>query len=179
MLFRSVLCIIEIPLQENSHVFFDSKVLLGSPHINQTKDPLRLVGYIVEGKEYWVATDRFDLSAEQIALIYKLRWDIESFYAWWKRHLKVYHLFARSENGMMVQILSGLITYLLLAIYCHEEHGEHVSIRRVRQLRIQIRNEAVQQAEELAAEMAVAKQKQKRRCKPKHRKRLKKARAIF
>lgn len=165
----------ELPLQENSHVFFDAKVLLGSPHINQTKEPLRLVGYVVEGKEYWVATDRFDLSAEQIALIYKLRWDIESFFAWWKRHLKVYHLFARSENGMMVQILSGLITYLLLAIYCHEEHNEHVSIRRVRQLRNQIRNEAVQQA----AEQAVAMQKQKRRCRPKHRKRLKKAYATF
>jgi hypothetical protein len=76
---------------------------------------------------------------------------------------------------MMVQILSGLITYLLLAIYCHEEHGEHVSIRRVRQLRNQIRNEAVQQAAEQAATMQ--KQKQKRRCKPRHRKLLKKAHA--
>ena len=46
----------------------------------------------------------------------------------------------------MVQILSGLITYLLLAIYCHEQHGESVSIHRVRQLRNQIRNEATQQA---------------------------------
>jgi hypothetical protein len=169
----------ELALQEDSHVFFDAKVLLGTPHINQTEEPLRLVGYVVEGKEYWVATDRFDLSAEQIALIYKLRWDIESFFAWWKRHLKVYHLFARSENGMMVQILSGLITYLLLAIYCHEEHGEHVSIRRVRQLRNQMRNEAMQQAEERAAELAIAMQKHKRRCRPKQRKRLKKAHAIF
>ena len=41
----------------------------------------------------------------------------------------------------MVQILSGLITYLLLAIYCHEQHGENVSIKRVRQLRTQILNE--------------------------------------
>ena len=49
---------------------------------------------------------------------------------------------ARSRNGLMVQILSGLITYLLLAIYCQEQHGEPVSIRRVRQLRNQIRNEA-------------------------------------
>jgi len=40
-----------------------------------------------------------------------------------------------------VQILSGLITYLLLAIYCHEQHGEHVSIKRVRELRTQILNE--------------------------------------
>jgi hypothetical protein len=48
---------------------------------------------------------------------------------------------ARSEHGLMVQILGGLITYLLLAIYCHKNHGEPVSIKRVRQLRIQIQNE--------------------------------------
>jgi hypothetical protein len=138
----------EFPVQEDSHVFFDAKVLLGTPNVNQTEKPVRLVGYIIEGKSYWVATDRFDLSAEQVALVYKLRWDIESFFAWWKRHLKVYHLFARSKNGLMVQILSGLITYLLLAIYCQEQHGESVSIRRVRQLRNQIRNEAIQQAAE-------------------------------
>jgi len=62
---------------------------------------------------------------------------------WWKRHLKVYHLIARSEHGLMVQILAGLITYLLLAIYCHEQHDEKVSIARVRELRFNIRNELV------------------------------------
>jgi hypothetical protein len=41
----------------------------------------------------------------------------------------------------MVQILAGLITYLLLAIYCREQHNEKVSIRRVRELRIKIQNE--------------------------------------
>ncbi len=41
----------------------------------------------------------------------------------------------------MVQILAGLITYLLLAIYCYEQHNEKVSIKRVRQLRIKIQNE--------------------------------------
>ena len=51
------------------------------------------------------------------------------------------HLIARSEYGLMVQILSGLITYLLLAIYCHEKHNERVSIKRVRELRIKIQNE--------------------------------------
>ncbi len=162
----------KFPVQEDSHIFFDAKVLLGTPNVNQTDEPVRLVGYIIEGKSYWVATDRFDLSAEQVALVYKLRWDIESFFAWWKRHLKVYHLFARSENGLMVQILSGLITFLLLAIYCHEQHGESVSIRRVRQLRNQIRNEALQQAAELTAS-------QKRKRMPKHRKRFKKTNAIF
>ena len=103
--------------------------------------PVRLVGYRINGVDYWIATDRKDLTSEQIAKIYKLRWDIENFFAWWKRHLRVYHLIARSEYGLMVQILGGLITYLLLTIYCHKNYGEPVSIKRVRQLRILIQNE--------------------------------------
>jgi Transposase DDE domain. len=135
-------CLESYPVAPGSIVFYDAKVLLGREGINQTQTPLRLVGYTVGGKTYWVATDRFDLTAEQIALIYKLRWDIETFFAWWKRHLKVYHLISRSRHGLMIQMLAGLITYLLLAIYCHEQHGEPVNIHRVRQLRNQILNES-------------------------------------
>lgn len=134
-------CLESYPVAPGSIVFHDAKVLLGREGIHQTQTPLRLVGYTVGGKTYWVATNRFDLAAEQIALIYKLRWDIETFFAWWKRHLKVYHLISRSRHGMMIQMLAGLITYLLLAIYCHEQHGEPVNIQRVRQLRNQILNE--------------------------------------
>ena len=39
-------------------------------------------------------------------------------------------------------MLAGLITYLLLIIYCHEQHSEPVNIHRVRQLRNQILNES-------------------------------------
>ena len=132
----------EHEVNTDSIVFYDAEVLLGTTeNNNQTKKPVRLVGYRVDGVDYWVATDRRDLKAEQIAQVYKLRWNIEKFFAWWKRHLRVYHLIARSKYGLMVQMLGGLITYLLLAIYCHQNHGEHVSIRRVRQLRIQIQNE--------------------------------------
>jgi hypothetical protein len=42
----------------------------------------------------------------------------------------------------MVKMLTGLITYLLLTVYCHTEHAEKVSIRRVRELRSKIKNEA-------------------------------------
>jgi len=117
-------------------------VLLGTEeNKNQSQKPVRLVGYRVDSVDYWIATDRRDLTAEQIAEVYKLRWNIENFFAWWKRHLRVYHLIARSEYGLMVQILAGLITYLLLAIHCHKNHGEPVSIKRVRELRIKIQNE--------------------------------------
>ena len=110
------------PIETDSSVFYDAIVLLGSPNVNQTEKPVRLVGYCADGKEYWIATDRNDLTSEEIASIYKLRWNIEIFFGWWKRHLKVYHLIARSPYGLMVQLLAGLITYLLIAIYCHNNY---------------------------------------------------------
>ena len=127
-----------------SIVFYDAVVLLGAEGISQTEKELRLVGYRVDSNDYWVATNRHDLTAEDVAQVYKLRWNIETFFGWRKRHLKVYHLIARSPYGLMVQLLGGLITYLLLAIYCREQHGEKVSIHRVRELRMQIANEAAE-----------------------------------
>ncbi len=41
----------------------------------------------------------------------------------------------------MVQMLAGLITYILLAIYCHDQHHEKVSVKRLREISINIRNE--------------------------------------
>ena len=131
----------EYECDPESIVFYDAMVLLGTRGTNQTKNPVRLVGYKIGDVKYWIATNRTDLSAENVAQVYKLRWEIENFFGWWKRHLKVYHLIARSEYGLMVQILSGLITYLLLAIYCHENYTERVNIKRVRELRVQIQNE--------------------------------------
>ena len=128
-------------VNSDSYVFYDALVLLGTPNQNQTEKPIRVVGYKISGVNYYVATDRHDLTAEQVASAYKLRWTIEDFFKWWKEHLKVYHLIARSEYGLMVQILAGLITYLLLAIYCREQFNEKVSIKRVRQLRTAILND--------------------------------------
>lgn len=144
-------------------LFYDSMVLLGTKGINQTEKELRVVGYRVDGKDYWIATNRHDLSAEDIARVYKLRWSIETFFGWWKRHLKVYHLIARSPYGLMVQILGGLITYLLLAIYCREQHGEKVSINRVRELRMQIANEAAELHLNTRSSRKIRKSKRRRR----------------
>lgn len=126
---------------KDSYVFYDAVVMLGTPGVNQTRTPVRVVGYTIADINYFVATDRHDLTAAQVATVYKLRWDIETFFKWWKKHLKVYHLIARSKYGLMVQILGGLISYLLMAIHCHEQFNEPVSIKRIRQLRNTIHNE--------------------------------------
>lgn len=125
--------------EPDSYIFYDAIVLLGTSE--QSEIPLRVIAYRVGGKKYFIATDRYDLTAEQIAMIYKLRWNIETFFRWWKQHLKIYHLIARSEYGLTVQIFGGLITYLLMAIWCCDNHNEKVSLYRFRELRINIRNE--------------------------------------
>jgi len=135
-------CLHENAITPDSPVFYDVVVLLGTKGINQTEQPVRVIGYQVDGKRYWLATDRFDLTADEIMGIYKLRWNIETFFGWWKQHLNVYHRLTRSAYGMMVQLLAGLITYLLLAIYCHDVFDEPVSVKRVRQLRNNIRTES-------------------------------------
>lgn len=147
------------PVADGGRIFLDATGHLGQTKVNKTELPVRVVAYRVGGKEYYIATDRFDLTAEEIAQIYKMRWDIEIFFGWWKRHLKVYHLIARSEHGLMVQILAGMITYLLLAIHCHEQHGEKVSIARVRELRHIIQQEIL----ESVAVVKKHPQKQRRR----------------
>jgi hypothetical protein len=159
----------ENAIKPDSIIFYDSVVRLGTEGQNQTEKELRLVGYRIDGTDYWIATNRYDLSAEEIAEVYKLRWNIETFFGWWKRHFKVYHLIARSEYGLMVQMLGGLITYLLLAIYCRQQHNEPVSISRVRELRNQIANEAAEDHRQKARTQN--KNSKKKRLKRKHKKR--------
>jgi hypothetical protein len=55
-------------------------------------------------------------------------------------HLKVYHLISMSKYGLMVQMLAGLITYVLLTIYCHDQHHEKASVKRLIEISINIRN---------------------------------------
>ena len=57
--------------------------------------------------------------------------------------MKVYHLISRNKHGVLLQLLAGLITYLLLVLYFECKHGERPSIARLRQLRYQMRREAI------------------------------------
>ncbi len=69
-----------------------------------------------------LATNDLTTSAQQIARLYKDRWQIELFFKWIKQHLKIKRFMGRSENAVRIQILCALISYLLLAIY-RKTHG--------------------------------------------------------
>ena len=69
-----------------------------------------------DGKILEFITNDMTGSAQEIADLYKQRWQIELFFKWIKQNLKVKTFIGRSENAVMIQVLVALITYLLLKL---------------------------------------------------------------
>jgi len=67
-----------------------------------------------EGHEIRVVTSLMDVSAEDIAAMYKARWNIESFFRWIKQNLNVPTLFGTTENAVYTQLYAALAAYVLL-----------------------------------------------------------------
>ncbi len=78
---------------------------------------LRVVEIQSSDKVFLLATPRLDLSAHQIGLIYRYRWQIELFFQWLKTTLPCQHWLAESPDGVAIQIYSLLIASLLLFLW--------------------------------------------------------------
>lgn len=91
--------------------------------LSQAKKPrlthhLRLIGLLHEGVwRFWV-TNVFDpvFTPQLIFDLYRQRWLVELFFNHLKHGLHVEHLCSRNENGIMVEVYSALILYLLTQI---------------------------------------------------------------
>ena len=96
-----------------------SQRLAGSRR-NPFDKPVRAVTVRIDsGKEITLLTNDLDASAEEIAALYKQRWQIELFFKWIKQNLKIKHFLGASENAVRIQILTALIAYLLLRLAQH------------------------------------------------------------
>ena len=98
-------------------ITYDAKVDLCWIGVEKKYDKaLRVVRfYDIEGqKEYEYITNNFNLSAEQIANIYKHRRSIETFFRRIKQNLKIKSFLWTSENAVKNQIWIALIYFLLL-----------------------------------------------------------------
>ncbi len=78
---------------------------------------VRLVEVQSGGHIFLLITDRQDIPAELIALIYRYRWQIELFFKWVKCILGCRHLLAESPEGVAAQIYCALIAATLLTLY--------------------------------------------------------------
>ena len=83
---------------------------------------LRLVRYDDEeqGREFLFLTNAMDLTAQQIADLYKNRWQIELFFKWLKQHLKIKKFWGTTENAVRIQISAAITAYCLVAIVQHD-----------------------------------------------------------
>jgi hypothetical protein len=66
--------------------------------------------------EFVFITNNFEISAIDVARLYKYRWNIELFFKWIKQHLKVKTFWGHSFNAVKIQIYIAMITYLLVAL---------------------------------------------------------------
>lgn len=102
----------------NEGVLRDETVAFALEEAQQAyPDNLRLVVYYDKehNQTYQFLTDEFRLSAKNIALIYKKRWDIEIFFKWIKQHLKIKTFLGTSKNAVLTQIWVAMLYYLVLA----------------------------------------------------------------
>ena len=98
----------------------DEEVYLFHGHeCRKTKNTFRLIRAtrLEDGQELLFLTNIKDLTAAEIADVYKSRWDIEVFFRFLKQELNLKHFISYSENGIKVMIYMTLITAMLVLVY--------------------------------------------------------------
>lgn len=92
--------------------------LYGFYVLQQYPEKIRKVKFYDEetDRTFVFLTNNFELSAEQIAFLYKNRWQVELFFKWIKQHLKIKAFWGTSENAVKIQVYSAIIAYCLVAI---------------------------------------------------------------
>ena len=61
-------------------------------------------------------TNNIELTALEIVLLYKKRWQVELFFKWMKQHLKIKSFWGTTINAVKIQLYCAIITYCLVSI---------------------------------------------------------------
>lgn len=79
--------------------------------------PLRLVEYCDPDSEEKLRfiTNNFDISALEVANIYRNRWQIEVFFKWVKQNIVIKTLWGYSENAVKTHLWVAICAYLIVA----------------------------------------------------------------
>ncbi len=111
----------ELPVTAGSNILSDRIGFLPARQANSRHNPMQDAV-----REVRVATDTgtvlrilsndLDVSAQEIADLYRRRWAIELFFRWVKQTLKITRFIGVSENAVRIQIAVALIAFLLLRL---------------------------------------------------------------
>ena len=79
--------------------------------------PLRRICYQDEkNRKYVFLSNNMEISAEEIALIYKKRWGIETLFKKMKQNFQLHYFYGENENAIRTQVWCTLIAQLLLTV---------------------------------------------------------------
>ena len=107
------------PHKEGSPILSDVVIeLTGNPTKNHYPKVMRKIKYHdeVTNKTYEFLTNDMKRDAEEVAAIYKERWQVELFFKWIKQNLKIKSFWGTSQNAVYSQIWVALILSILLWI---------------------------------------------------------------
>ena len=110
--------IIESVKSDDEGVLADQLVLLTGPKSSQLyPKSLRVVQYYdaETNEELTFISNNMDISALDIANIYRNRWQIEVFFKWIKQNMTVKRMWGYSENAVRIHLWIAIISYLLMA----------------------------------------------------------------
>lgn len=80
-------------------------------------EPIRMVSYYDSetGNDVEFFTNNFEISALEVANLYRHRWDIEVFFKWIKQNIIVKTLWRYSENAVKTHLWVLIIVYCIIA----------------------------------------------------------------
>jgi hypothetical protein len=68
-------------------------------------------------EKIYFLTNNFELTTEEVTVLYKQRWEIEIFFKFLKQHLNLTHLVSRNENAIKVIVYMTMIVAILILAY--------------------------------------------------------------
>jgi len=84
---------------------------------DEKKLKLRRIYYCDEkNRQYVFITNNFDITAEEVAFIYKKRWQIELLFKKMKQNFQLHYFYGENENAIKTQVWGTLIAQLLLTV---------------------------------------------------------------
>jgi Transposase DDE domain/Domain of unknown function (DUF4372) len=129
-----------MPVAPGSDVVSDRIGFLPARQARSRKNPMQvavreIVVFTETGKKLRILSNDLDAPAQEIADLYKRRWQIELFFRLMKQTLKITHFIGRSENAVRIQIAAALITFLLLHLLQKMTQAKHGFLELVRLVR--------------------------------------------
>jgi len=129
-----------LPVEPGTNIVSDRIGFLPARQAESRQNPMQgavreIVVTMDTGGKLRILTNDLDAPAEQIAELYKRRWQIELYFRVMKQTFKIRHFIGRSDNAMRIQVAVALIAYLLIKMLCKMAHVNQTLLETARLVR--------------------------------------------